>query len=149
MAKTALTAPDGIVTDGVTLWAKSWPQVASESLKADDYVEGDLKEEQKGEYLNKTLYAPRVATKSYSAPRETKSQQVAVAQERKAEYIQEAQSRKDESIAYFNSCNLALQVIGKRSEYENDFQYQRQFELWRDYFVSEWAKSAAKKNLPF
>lgn len=144
--------------DGVTLWA-DFPNFAN--LAAGHTVEGNLTAKDYNGKTYFTLYPIKpnpmgsrpVAGGQWAGVK--KAEQIAAAQEKKAEYISQAQDKKELSIAYFNSCNLALQVIGPASAglLKDSNEYQQQFIIWRDFFLAEWMKWDAKpeneKRIPF
>ena len=79
---------------------------------------------------------------------------IKAAQERKAEMIEKAQDRKSESIAYFNSVNCAIELVGKlkisdmtRQDTEEEIIH------WRDWFLAEYQRYEASdktdKKQPF
>lgn len=90
----------------------------------------------------------------YDKPAPKGNAGIAVAQEKKAEYIRQAQDRKEESIAYFNSCNLALQALGPLT-YGGDIKkdptlYKESFVMWRNFFYQEWLTFTPEDNVsPF
>lgn len=69
-----------------------------------------------------------------------RSTTIAVAQERKEQSIIKLQDRKEESIAYFNSCNLAIQTIGQYdpAKWESVKHYENDFEYWRNFYFKKW-----------
>lgn len=79
---------------------------------------------------------------------------VKAAQERKADMIEKAQDRKSESIAYFNSTNCAIELVGKLDTQSMTHQdIEEEIIYWRDWFLAEYRKYEAsditnKKN-PF
>ncbi len=127
--------------EGVTIWG-DFPNFAN--LMTGGVVEGDLVEKQNGQFLNKTLYAPKVPGARAGGAG------VAKAQERKAEYIKEAQDRKEDSIAYFNSVNSAislLQALGANGM-TND-SVQNFIKTWREWFLKEHEVYKDGNNIPF
>lgn len=80
---------------------------------------------------------------------------VAAAQERKSEYIKEAQERKEESIAYFNATNSAIQLLTSNPRFQEMTPEDKKDNIiwWREFFLSEWRKYDAKpeqdKHIPF
>ncbi len=136
LARASLIQPDGVVLDNVTFWAKSWPIFPTPGT----IIKGDYKEEQKGNFLNRTLYPIR--TKPVYVKPVAKAEQIAVAQERKAEYIAEAQENKNKSIAFFNATNNAIEITKARLDVGNidinDYQIQQEIVSWRNFFLDEW-----------
>lgn len=108
-------------------------------------VEGEIRV--KGKYKNLVDADRAETTNSSIAPRG-----MAAAQQRKAAYIEKAQDKKEESIAYFNSVNAAIELISKRMPAELS-DTQKEIVFWRDWFYNEWKNWAAQdendKRNPF
>lgn len=125
------TLDDGQRTiDKVTIWG-DFPNFAG--LMTGHEIEGDIVTKQNGAYTNHTLYPVKVATTpKFGASGGMKMM------EKKAENIKEAQERKSESIAYFNSVNSAIALVGKRLGEISEAQMKLELKLWRDWFLSEY-----------
>ncbi len=154
ISRATILAADGTITDGVTIWPKSWQTDPKWPFQVNQQVEGELKVEAKGNFTNKTLYPPfKKVEKNYAKPYAVKSEQIQVAQERKAEFIEKAQDRKEESIAWFNSTNAAIEVCAKLIDFLDDdgknFAIEQSIVHWRNWFLEEYKKYSEKKNLPF
>ena len=142
--------------DGVTLWA-DFPNFAN--LAAGHTVEGNLTAKDYNGKTYFTLYPIKpnpmgsrpVAGGQWAGVK--KAEQIAAAQEKKAEYISQAQDKKELSIAYFNSCNLALQAMGEWDMAGEIEHFEESFVLLRDFFLKKWMKWDAlpetEKRIPF
>jgi hypothetical protein len=66
------------------------------------------------------------------------------AQKYKANYISKAQDKKEESIAFFNSVNSAINLISglisSGKIYCDNKSLESEIIYWRDWFYDEWAK---------
>jgi hypothetical protein len=62
------------------------------------------------------------------------------AQKYKAKYIAKAQDKKEESIAFFNSVNSAVNLLSKMDFYKNREDLKEEIVFWRDWFYEEWVK---------
>ena len=146
-ANVELTTPDGVSIKNVSIW-EDFPNFQSLTFGAE--VEGDLVPAKDPKW-GPTLYPAR----QQSAPRSTGGSMrgVAAAQERKSEYIKEAQERKEESIAFFNATNAAIQIVTGGSEPLSLEEKKDNIIWWREFFLSEWRKYDAKpeqdKHIPF
>ena len=72
--------------------------------------------------------------------KESRAQQVAGFEAKKTENIKEAMKRKDESIAYFNSVNSAIQIVTASPNFSS-MREEDVVELirkWRNWFFEEW-----------
>lgn len=133
MIKTSLKDAQGAMQEDVAIWG-DFPNFAA--LGPGTTVEGDVVSKQNGQYVNKTLYPARQP----AAPRGGGAGMKA-AQERKAEMIKEAQERKSESVAYFNSINVAIQFI---TAFRNEMDLQNADDIfgavlmYRDKLLKEW-----------
>lgn len=131
------TLSDGKNSIDVTIW-DNFPNFTG--LMAGQDVEGDVVTKQNGQYTNKTLYPVKVAT----TPKFGASG-VSKLMDKKAEQIEKAQERKSESIAYFNSVNSAIALVGKRLGEVSEAQMKLELKLWRDWFLSEYENWNAKE----
>lgn len=84
-----------------------------------------------------SIYPPKTGNK-------TGGNGVKVAQERKAQMIEAAQDRKNESIAFFNATNSAIQLVSlyqAKAEYPlTDAGIEGAIIRWRTFFLNEWKK---------
>lgn len=105
-ATLALSGSEGEETEGVTIW-EGFPNFGV--LKVGSPVSGDIVTKQNGEFVNKTLFAPRGVS-----PRKTKGDSergsIAVAMEKKAEGIEKAQDRKADAIK-LAGCNRDATIM--------------------------------------
>lgn len=98
---------------------------------------------------NWTIYPPKEQKRGGG------SSGMRAAQDRKSEYIKEAQERKEESIAFFNATNAAIEMVKARSDFDHLDVETKQDSLivWRDWFLAQWRKYDAKpetdKRIPF
>jgi len=128
-----LVSEEGENIDGVTIW-EGFPNFSA--IKAGDELEGDLVSKQNGQYLNKTLYAPKPVNSSPGSKSGFTGGTKMM--EQKAKNIEEAQKRKSESIAYFNSVNSAIALVGKDGSDINTVK--NNIIYWRDWFLAEYDK---------
>lgn len=66
-----------------------------------------------------------------------------VSQAERDKSIEKAQDRKAESIAYFNSVNSAISIVGKLMEYDKEKEWGGEdvkfgIKEWRDWFINEY-----------
>jgi hypothetical protein len=118
---------------------KNEPFPNFDEIKEGNMVEGNHWQSGAGKSY---LFAPDAPKTGYT-PRGGTG--IAKAQERKAEYIKEAQDRKSESIAYFNSINTAVAILGEIGEMSVE-EYHQRLLMHRDRLIKEWLKYEA---LPF
>lgn len=83
-----------------------------------------------GQYLNFKV-APTPGIMGTKPAWTAKTDKIKEAQIRKEGMIEKAMDKKEEAIAYFNSCNLALQALGANFEEEA-------FKSLRNFFFREW-----------
>lgn len=117
----------GHKTEKVTIWG-DFPNFAS--LMTGFEVEGDLVPAKDPKY-GPTLY-PAKAPRFRSSGENIKQ---------KSEMIEKAQDRKEESIAFFNSTNAAIDLVCKHpyfSKIENESQLKMTIRGMRDHFVREY-----------
>lgn len=143
--KVDLVDENGVLDEGVTIW-NNFPNFAS--LKTGSEVNGSVVVKKNGQYTNKSLYEDKTST--IGTPRGTG---IKAAQERKAVMIEKAQDRKNESIAYFNSLNVAIQFV---AAFSKNLEMGEAFDSvvhFRDLFLQEWQKyersDTTDKHNPF
>lgn len=147
-ADVTLIDSEGNEEERVTIWS-DFPNFAT--LKVGDEVMGALTIKVNGQYTNKTLYPER--TQGWGGGKKQPSINISKMMDKKAETIKEAQERKNDSIAYFNSINVAIQFV---SEFKAELDplkdaYTLVLE-YRDMFLAEWQKyeaDATKGKNPF
>lgn len=137
---------NGIVTDNVSIFP-SFPNFAG--LTVGSEVIGAISIKQNGQYTNKVLNEERTSTIKDG----TRGSGIKAAQERKEVMIEKAQERKNDSIAYFNSINCAINAVGKYDPTKEINDYQDAIVQFRDWFLAEWRKYDASditdKKTPF
>ncbi len=129
---------DGVVETGVAIF-NSFPNFSS--LGVGSEVIGMITVKVNGQFTNKTLNEER--TQGWGGGKKGPSINMNKLMEKKAEYIQEAQERKNESIAYFNAVNSAINAMGKYpygSMGDLEKGWKVHFIELRDWFLSEWQK---------
>lgn len=128
----------GVQLAKVAAWPKDWPQ--GKEWKPGQQINGVLftKQNAKG-FTNTTIYPPKEKKAGgFSGARVEKIM------EKKAEYIEKAQERKNDSIAYFNSLNSAITLVGtldKIADLEGTGDAEgikTAIKYWRDWFLQEW-----------
>ncbi len=131
------TDPNGNAIE-FSIWKKDkngaeFPNFAN--LQVGTVVEGNMWQNPKdGKYV---LYAPKAPSERKFSP----SGGMKMMQE-KAKNIAEAQERKSESIAYFNSVNSAIALLGEfKGVSQQDLDvFRMNLVTWRDWFISEYEK---------
>lgn len=144
------TDMDGKVYDKVTLWKSDWVTPIIEGIE----IMGEVKDTTKNpQFPSLTVYPEK--TTGWKGTNTQRSVNVSKLMDKKAENIAEAQGRKNDSIAYFNSLNTAINFI---STFNTKFPTAKEEELfnavltYRDKFLSEWHKYEAdptKGKSPF
>jgi hypothetical protein len=143
--KIATISHDGIITSDVSInrvgkTGEVFPDF--DSLQSGRDVEGTLWTSSAGKHY---LFPEKKPTPGVMGQRPAwakKGGGVAAAQERKEEMIIKAQDRKEESIAYFNSVNSAIELLRGNlpMETEGDIESLKQNIIyWRDFFYNEWS----------
>lgn len=127
---------NGTLTEKVTIW-DSYPNFAE--LAPGREVTGSIEVKQNGQYTNKTL-KPEVTHGYKGMQGGQKSVNISKLMDKKAENIEEAQNRKNDSIAYFNSVNSAINAIGEYDTARDLQDYKQAIVELRDWFLSEWHK---------
>ena len=141
--KANLTDENGNKLDSVTLWASEWPDVMNGHV-----VEGTYEEKQNGQYLNKTLYAPKTPKTAQGGAYRAKV--VEEAQIRKEGSINRTLDRKEESIKMSSAQRDAVlivttfykdrwindPIIGGASDMELDTMIKEKVLKYRDWFIS-------------
>lgn len=90
------------------------------------------------------LFSPKPEKASGGAYRgnggASKTQAIEKAQDRKEGMIKDAQDRKEESIAFFNSTNSALQLLSSDPLFKEagDEEKKSAISYWRDWFYGQW-----------
>lgn len=98
------------------------------------------------------LFPPRNAHKSSYTPR--RGTGAVKVEEIRRESIKEAQERKNESIAFFNATNSAIEIVSKFNVNDlTEDEIKGHIVKWREFFLSEWEKYESKdytdKHKPF
>lgn len=128
-----ITHPDGAKIDvsinKVSKKGEHFPNF--DTLKADDEVEGELWQSEKGTWY---LFPPKpVSNKPAFVGGGMKMM------EQKARNIEQAQERKAESISYFNSVNSAIALVSKFDiDNMSEAELKVKLRVWRDWFLSEY-----------
>lgn len=141
-----LKTENGTLIEKVSIWS-NFPSY--ESLMPGSTVEGEIITNEKGYRSLKALTPYKAPSGAVSAAKIT------------SESVEKAQVKKNDSIAYFNSLNSALTILGILGEkgLAEDILKGRTQETqaiitdWRDWFLSEWRKydsgDTTDKSRPF
>lgn len=136
------------VHEGQTIKASLWPPFASTlSVGQEVEVEGTLVQNDKGYW---TIKGNPMGKRPDWAKRDPK------AEEKRQENMKELQDRKSDSIAYFNSVNSAITLIGQLGytqrdvrEDDNGGALKNQIIFWRDWFLAQYKEWETKNKLGF
>ncbi len=123
----SLTNEGGEVTEGVTLWAKDWPEalVGSE-------VTGDLVVKQNGQYLNKTLYP----VKTYKSFAQKPKADIGKMMDKKEASIDKFQDNKELSIKISSTMRMAVDLAIAQGKLGTGT-----IQEWRAWLWNEWDKT--------
>ncbi len=123
---------NGTITDKVSIFP-TFPNFTS--LKVGSEVMGQITVKVNGQYTNKTLNEEKTSGYASGGARSVNMNKL---MDKKAENIEKAQERKNDSIAFFNATNSAIEMVkqfhGDTSDIQSDIKH------WRDWFLSEWHK---------
>lgn len=131
MASVSLESLQGAKIENVAIW-DSFPRFPDLTIGTE--VEGDIVEKQNGQYVNRSLYAPKQPT-----GRTGGNSGVKVAMERKEASIAKFQDKKEESIALSGAQRDAVLIVTelKRVIGLPDEDIQSEIIKWRNWFLSD------------
>jgi hypothetical protein len=143
--KATLKDETGATTTDVAIW-EGFPNFAN--LKPGEVVEGDLVIKQNGQYENKSLYAPKVASTGQNSA--NRGGFIAKAQENKAVLIEKAQDNKERGIMTSSTIRLAVDTaLAECAGMPFDAGvFKGRIREWRNWYLAEWdnVKSAEPFN---
>lgn len=147
MIKASLNDGTKVITE-VAIW-EGFPNFAE--LMPGVEVEGDLVEKQNGQYVNRSLYAPKVAPTGQIGGNKGayKTKLMTEMVEKKQEGIKKAQDNKEFSIRVASVNNSAVQcAIAEFGKMDKGADMKFLIEKWRKYLWLSW-ENHEKYDLPF
>jgi hypothetical protein len=131
----------GKMYEGVTMWGTNWNLA---ELGSGHEVEGDYKEEQNGQYLNKTLFKPSVAGGRRDGG-------MKAAQERKETMITKAQDQKQLGIEISSTFRdaTAITVAQFNGKSFTDEEFKTKWQEWRNWLTAQFDPSETERKLGF
>lgn len=136
MYKVSIKDEKGEMHTEVAIW-EGFPNFAE--LKSGMDIEGDIQVKQNGQYVNKSLYAPKVATTGFVG----RGGGIAKAQETKASMVERAQENKGLSIKIASTASMAnataLAFMAGQTIVDEGV-FRSEFKRWRAFYWKEWDK---------